>query len=465
MVGSRVHRDVHPILLSFRTFQIDVCADLEKMFRQIRISSEDTNWQRILWRDNPKQPVKEYRLTTVKYRTSCAPYLSTRTLTQLAADERERSDSETVIKEVSENKDLKVVQNDEEIKIFGIQWNPKSDFFSFSVSLQEERCIYSKRDVLSEIARVLDPQGLLPPCIVFMKMFLQELWKLNLELDEPIPEDLNKQWTAFRKELHLIEKMKIPRYVLLSSYIQLEIHAFCDSSVRAYCTDICLKSEFISVSLLTYKTRAAPLKTESLPWLELCAALLLSNVLQVVLREFPLSIHRTIAWTDSTITLAWLKTEPYRWQPFVANSTRGLLPSQLVGHDQWIQAPLWLNEPMNETSSYKIPETFSFPDNVLKEKRSVVTCVAKIVPLREFIDRISSFANLVCVCAWILRFIKNSRSPVSKTFGYLKSSEFHTAVVTIVRLIQQVEFSIEFKCLVQGKPLPKDNKLLSLNLL
>ncbi|GFY78295.1 DUF1758 domain-containing protein [Trichonephila inaurata madagascariensis] len=91
MVGPRVQRDVYPILLSFRTFQIAVCADLEKMFRQIKISSEDTNWQRILWRDNPKEPVKEYRLTTVTYGTSCAPYLSTRTLTRtLALDERER---------------------------------------------------------------------------------------------------------------------------------------------------------------------------------------------------------------------------------------------------------------------------------------------------------------------------------------------------------------------------------------
>ncbi|GFY36861.1 integrase catalytic domain-containing protein [Trichonephila clavipes] len=287
--------------------------------------------------------------------------------------------------------------------------------------------------------------------------------------------------------------MKISRCVLLPSYIQLEIHAFRDSSVRAYCTAIylkCIASKFISVSLLTSKTRIATLKIQYLPRLELCAALLLSNVLQVVLREFPLSIHRTIAWTDSTITLAWLKTEPYFWQPFIANrvskiqttipsvkwchisgienpadiGTRGLLPSQLVAHDDWIQGPLWLNQPLNETSSYKIPETFSFPDNALKEKRSVVTCVAKIVPLPEFIDRISSFTKLVRVCAWILRFIKNSRSPVSRTFGYLKSSELHTAVVTIVRMIQQVEFPNEFKCLFQGNPLPKDNKLLPLNL-
>ncbi|GFU14623.1 integrase catalytic domain-containing protein [Trichonephila clavipes] len=67
-----------------------VCSDLERMLRQISISPENTNCKRIPWRDNPKKPVKEYRLTTVKYETSCAPFLSARTLTQLAHDDREK---------------------------------------------------------------------------------------------------------------------------------------------------------------------------------------------------------------------------------------------------------------------------------------------------------------------------------------------------------------------------------------
>ncbi|GFU14622.1 hypothetical protein TNCV_1265551 [Trichonephila clavipes] len=123
---------------------------------------------------------------------------------------------------------------------------------------------------------------------------------------------------------------------------------------------------------------------------------------------------------------------------------------------------------MNETSFYKILKTFSFHDNALIEKRSVVTCVAKIVPLPEFIDRILSFTKLVRVCAWILRYIKNSRLPFSRTYGYLKSSEHHAAVVTIELLILQVEFPNEIKCLVQGNSSlslsPKDNKLIPLNL-
>ncbi|GFS99224.1 hypothetical protein TNCV_1600641 [Trichonephila clavipes] len=70
-----------------KTFQTAVWADLEKIFRQIGISSEHTNRQRILWRDDPKDPVKEYRLATVTHGTSYKTYPSTRTLTQLALDE------------------------------------------------------------------------------------------------------------------------------------------------------------------------------------------------------------------------------------------------------------------------------------------------------------------------------------------------------------------------------------------
>ncbi|GFR21469.1 hypothetical protein TNCT_371371 [Trichonephila clavata] len=107
---------------------------------------------------------------------------------------------------------------------------------------------------------------------------------------------------------------------------------------------------------------------------------------------------------------------------------------------------------------------FSIPDNALKEKRNLVTCVAKIVPLPEFIDRISSLTKLIRVCASILRFIRNSCLPVSRTSGYLKSLELHNAVITILHLIQQVEFPNEIKCRVQGNPLSKYNKLLPLNL-
>jgi len=60
------------------------------MFRQIQVHEEDIDLQRILWREDPSDEVREYRLLTVTYGTTSAPYLAIRTLLQLASDEEYR---------------------------------------------------------------------------------------------------------------------------------------------------------------------------------------------------------------------------------------------------------------------------------------------------------------------------------------------------------------------------------------
>lgn len=87
MTGPRVQSELFPILLRFRMFPVALCADVEKMFRQIKVHSADTNLQRIIWRDCPQRPLSIFKLTTVTYGMACSPYLSTRALRQLALDE------------------------------------------------------------------------------------------------------------------------------------------------------------------------------------------------------------------------------------------------------------------------------------------------------------------------------------------------------------------------------------------
>ncbi|UYV82863.1 hypothetical protein LAZ67_22001131, partial [Cordylochernes scorpioides] len=62
-------------------------SDIEKMYRQILIHPDDSDYQRVLWRDSPSDAIQGYKLTTITYRTACAPYLAIRTLHQLADDE------------------------------------------------------------------------------------------------------------------------------------------------------------------------------------------------------------------------------------------------------------------------------------------------------------------------------------------------------------------------------------------
>ncbi|GFX85040.1 integrase catalytic domain-containing protein [Trichonephila clavipes] len=340
------------------------------------VHEEDVDWQRILWRDSPTEPIREYRLTTVTYGTSSAPFLSTRILRQLAIDEQENypaasratlshfyvddllSGSATkkgaiqLVSELQEMmkrggfslrkwvsndpdvlatipKELKAVdskhtiKDDQPVKILGIAWLPDVDKFTFTIITVNETDVWTKRKVLSEVAKIFDPLGWLAPSVVISKIFLQELWSHHLSWDEEIPDSLARQWRTFQEQLPLLTNIKIPRCILIPQAIDVRVHRFCDSSEKAYCAVIYIRSkdatQTVVSRLLTSKTRVSPVKPQSLPRLELCSALLLANLLQATLPTLTLPISETFAWSDSKITLAWLKSEPRRWQPFVAN--------------------------------------------------------------------------------------------------------------------------------------------------
>ncbi|XP_062538179.1 uncharacterized protein LOC134206476 [Armigeres subalbatus] len=57
------------------------------MYRQVLIAPEDQRFLRIVWREDPLQPLRVMELNTVTYGTTSAPYQAMRCLMQLAEDE------------------------------------------------------------------------------------------------------------------------------------------------------------------------------------------------------------------------------------------------------------------------------------------------------------------------------------------------------------------------------------------
>ena len=108
--------------------------------------------------------------------------------------------------------------------------------------------------------------------------------------------------------------MELKRFVLLDGFSdKVELHLFCDASERADAACIYIVAEDShdrrKSSLLVAKTKVAPVKTQSVPTLELCAALLGTRLYQSVIKSIgqtPAVIEGTFAWTDSTIVLCWL---------------------------------------------------------------------------------------------------------------------------------------------------------------
>ncbi|GFV82381.1 DUF1758 domain-containing protein [Trichonephila clavipes] len=90
LTGKKLQSDIFLTLLKFRFFPIAFSADIAKMYRQILISQYDACFQQIFWRKSPEEPLVIFKLNTVTYGTSCAPFLAIRTLKQLCEDEKHR---------------------------------------------------------------------------------------------------------------------------------------------------------------------------------------------------------------------------------------------------------------------------------------------------------------------------------------------------------------------------------------
>lgn len=196
------------------------------------------------------------------------------------------------------------------MKALGIRWNAHSDQFYFTAKPIENHESLTKRSILSDIAKLFDPLGWLAPIIVVAKILMQNIWLEGTDWDESVSRTTLEKWLSFTKNYNEINNIRIPRWVEFSPTEKVEIHGFCDASEKAYAAAVYLRVErdsSIFVNLLLAKTRVAPVKTISLPRLELCGAVLLAEIIESVTNNLDLGHLKVHLWTDSTIVLAWIR--------------------------------------------------------------------------------------------------------------------------------------------------------------
>ncbi|XP_065367154.1 uncharacterized protein LOC135959932 [Calliphora vicina] len=152
---------------------------------------------------------------------------------------------------------------------------------------------------------------------------MQELWILKIGWDESIPQELHLAWEYFVSDLKTLNSLEIPRFCLAAESQSVQLHGFCDSSIRAYgcCFYFRVKTNSgnVSVRLFTAKSRVAPTKRKSLPKLELCGAQLLAKLYSKVKNLFAIPNLEVFLWTDSQIVLHWLKQHSSTLSVFVGN--------------------------------------------------------------------------------------------------------------------------------------------------
>lgn len=484
--GPKVQRELSSILLSFRFHKIAICCDIKMMYRQILIKEEQRHFQHIFYRQTPTMEVQEFQLNTVTYGETPASFLAQRTLLQLKEDEGSNyplaakalvsdtymddicsgADSLIEAKELtsqlvdllqkggfelrkwSSNNPLALsafpvdfletpilLYSDESaIKVLGLMWEPTSDCFKYYITPFTGPV--TKRTVLSYMSRIFDPLGYLSPIIFNIKSFLQKLWTSNTVWDEVLPSDLLNYWIEFSQGLPCLSELSIPRYTS-SCVDDHHLVGFCDASAKGYSAVVYLRSvgadNKVKISLLRAKSRVAPLKTLSIPRLELCGALLLSRVMKSVIEDLPnLNPLNINLFSDASVVIAWINKSPHLMKTFVANrvteitqlfppthwshvstnlnpadiSTRDCAPLDFLANTLWWQGPNFLTQPPSEW-----PSTIPLVDDEtpeLKPLKSLVT-VAKDTPhFIQMFENFSSWTRLTRVMAYMLRFINNS---------------------------------------------------------
>ena len=226
------------------------------------------------------------------------------------------------------------IQNNDKTKVLRIEWDTINNYllYSFEDLVESFKSVLpTKRSILGLIAKFYNPVSLIQPVITKLKSFFQEVCLKNVDWHSKITGQLKENWRFIVKFVKNLAGICINRCYFYDveprDYIvSYRLHGFSDASEKAYECCIYLKcitkSNFISSSLVASKSRVARIKRKlSIPRLELLGNLILSRLILTVLNTFQgeIFISCLYAWTDSQVSLAWIKALHKEFQTFVQN--------------------------------------------------------------------------------------------------------------------------------------------------
>ena len=120
--------------------------------------------------------------------------------------------------------------------VLGLEWDPHLDQLQIVPSeklMNEASWKFSKRNALALTSSLFDPLGLLSPLSIRGRIFIQSLWKLKINWDEPLTEEHIKALTDILREFQHASDFTFPHRVGLIFKVS-ELHAFVDASSKAY---------------------------------------------------------------------------------------------------------------------------------------------------------------------------------------------------------------------------------------
>ncbi|XP_070854311.1 uncharacterized protein [Drosophila suzukii] len=546
--GPQHYKPLPAVLFHFREGAVGVCGDIKEMFHQVLIRPEDRCSQRFLWRDgNDDRDPDVYEMNVMTFGAACSPsaahYVKTVNALKFRdsdpravkaiidyhyvddyvdsfATESEAISVSTRVKEIHAEAGFELCQfsssspiveaalgppgqvkcvgwGEAEQKIFGMRWQVATDDFRFNVEyhrvpssvLSGDR-VPTKREYLSLLMSTFDPLGFLCCLMITAKLLLREIWRQKIQWDEPLPEEIGRAFATWRREMDAVGQFRCPRHYFGHGAVRtVELHVFVDASQSAFAAvaywRVTYEDDNVMVSFVCAKTKCAPMRTMSIPRLELQAAVLGTRLMNTVQEEHSVDISETVLWTDSKTVLRWIGSTHRRYKQFVGNRVAEILESSKVSQwrwvptahnaaddatrsqnkadlspeSRWLSGPAFLRQP---ASGWPAPEegTKRVPDAPDEEEMpgefALVAADEFAIPFQRF----SSFSRLVRTTAWVLRFARWCRKQRSEIEEYgLTASECEAAENLLVRQAQLESFPDEMRSAECGKDVASSSEI------
>ena len=383
------------------------------------------------------------------------------------------------------------------VKTLGIVWKAEEDAFSFTSVTHGRSEKYTKRSFLSMVASLFDPMGMLAPFVIRAKVLLQEVWLVGQAWDDELPEELTRKVTAWYAELERVGQIRVPRCLRPEGDItNITLHVFSDASENAYASVVYLRTEasegVVTIRQVVSKSKVAPLKTVSIPRLELLGAVLSARIAPSIAKTLSIDESSISYWCDSKNVLWWISRRSRSLKTFVANrvakiqqvsntqqwryvatkenpadlSTRGTKIDELAASTLWWNGPGFLTE---NPSTWPASITEAPTDVAKREEKSAtsMTFLVRELKLDEECklqpERFSSMRRLVHIAAWVSRFAENCRrSLADRTFGDLTVDEISDSEISLISMVQAISFRSEVTVLKSKKVIASSSDLVNL---
>ena len=341
------------VLCRFREHPVAFIGDIESMFYQVQVPKDQRRFLRFLWwpGGDLNAPLAEYQMNVHLFGASSSPSianLALRKTGELAEGQFGRDVAKVIRENFYVDDCLKSVKSDDDAvqlvhslkdacrlggfnltkfcsnskrvveslplqerskelqvrslgeslppeRVLGVHWDVENDLLGFKLGEQQRHANPMRRTILTAVASISDPIGILAPFVLKAKQILQTLCKLpGLGWDDQIPPDLREQWTQWQDQLPTLTTLTIERCIepkhRVDASLSREIHVFADASNQGYGVVAFMRlasstEQFVHCEFLVGKSRVAPHKSTTTPRLELTAASVATRLGHAMSRE------------------------------------------------------------------------------------------------------------------------------------------------------------------------------------